>query len=267
MRNIMKQSMKAYINELIKRKDLMKYLVVSGLKAQHKDSYLGFFWWLLDPLLQIFIYYFVVVYIFHQAKGADYGIYLATGLMVWRWLTSSMTSSVRSITSQASIITQVYLPKATFPICTVVSQMVNFGFGLMVIAICFIFFHIKPGIASLWLPFIVGVQFLFMLAISLAVAYASIFIRDIEMIMGHILRFWFYGTPVIWYADRMPESAKWLLTFNPMACILSGYRNMIIHNSAPDYSSLLIIGCTSSMLIFLLMYIYNQYEHKIIRAL
>jgi len=263
----MKQEMKLYINELLKRKDLMKHLVVSGLKAQHKDSYLGFFWWLLDPMLQIFIYYFVVVYIFHRAKGTDYGIYLAIGLIVWRWLTSSITTAVRSISSQASIITQVYLPKAAFPICTVVSQMVNFGFGLAVIAICFIFFRIKPGMAILWLPFVVGVQFLFMLAISLAVAYASVFIRDIEMIMGHVLRFWFYGTPVIWYSDMIPEKAKWLLAINPMAGILSDYRNMIIHNSAPDYGNLLIIACISTMAIILLTHVYSQYEHKIIRAL
>ncbi len=261
--------MKTYIQELIQRKDLMKYLVISGLKSQHKNSYLGFFWWLLDPLLQVFIYYFVVVIIFQRAKGkgAEYGIYLAVGLIVWRWLASSITTAVRSISSQSSIITQVYLPKATFPICTVMSQMVNFGFGLVVVAICFVFFHIKPGPANLWLPLIIGAQFLFIVAISLTVAFASIFIRDIEMIMGHVLRLWFYGTPVIWYADMMPERAKWILAMNPMTCFLSGYRNVMIHNCPPDAFYLLSVACISGILVLLLLTAYNRYEHKIIRAL
>jgi ABC-type polysaccharide/polyol phosphate export permease len=263
----MKQGITIYIHELIKRKDLMKYLVVSALKAQHKNSFLGFFWWLLDPLLQIFIYFFVVVIIFQRAKGPEYGIYLAIGLIVWRWLSSSITTAVRSISSQSSIITQVYLPKATFPICTVMSQMVNFGFGMVVIALCLIFFHVKPGMENLWLPFIIGVQFLFMMAISLAVAFASIFIRDIEMIMGHVLRLWFYGTPVIWYADMIPERAKWILSINPMACFLSGYRDVVIHNSPPDYVYLAGVACMSGIVIFLLLNIYHRYEHKIIRAL
>ncbi|HHU29250.1 MAG TPA: ABC transporter permease, partial [Firmicutes bacterium] len=43
--------MRQYLHEILKRKDLMGYLVVSGLKAQHRNSYLGYFWWLLDPLL------------------------------------------------------------------------------------------------------------------------------------------------------------------------------------------------------------------------
>jgi len=69
--------MKTYLNELFKRMDLIKYLVLSGLKSQHKNTYLGFFWWLLDPALQIVIYYFVVVVVFQRARGVNYGIYLA----------------------------------------------------------------------------------------------------------------------------------------------------------------------------------------------
>ena len=140
--------MKAYINELLKRTDLIKYLVVSGLKSQNKNSYLGFFWWLLDPLLQVVIYYFVVVIIFQRARGADYGIYLATGLIAWRWMATSISTATRSIISQSGIITQVYLPKVTFPLCTVLSQMINFGFGLIVIALCFVFFQIMMNVGE-----------------------------------------------------------------------------------------------------------------------
>lgn len=41
--------MKSYIQEILKRKDLLYYLIKSGLKAEHRNSYLGYFWWLLDP--------------------------------------------------------------------------------------------------------------------------------------------------------------------------------------------------------------------------
>lgn len=263
----MKSGMKAYINELRRRTDLIKYLVISGLKAQHKNSYLGFFWWLLDPLLQIFIYYFVVVIVFQRAKGSDYGIYLAIGLVVWRWLASSVTTSVRSIISQSGLITQVYLPKAAFPICTILSQMINFGFGLIIIFLCFIFFHIKPGLAIAWLPFVIGMQFLFMLAIGLLVAYTSVFVRDIEMIMRHLMRLWFYGSPVIWYADMIPEKGEWLLQINPMVLFLSSYRKIIIDNAAPEYGLLLVAGILSFIAVILLINHYHQYEHKIIKAL
>lgn len=258
---------KGYVQELSQRKDLIKYLVQSDLKSQHKNSYLGFFWWLLDPLLQIFIYYFVVVVVFQRAKGAEYGIYLAIGLMTWRWLSSSITTAVRSITSQAGIITQVYLPKVTFPLCRVLSQMINFGFGLIVIAICLAFFKIKPGMAAIWLPYVISVQFLFLLAISTLIAYLSVFVRDMEMIAGHLMRIWFYFSPVIWYADRLPKKVMWLVELNPMACFLTSYRNIFIDNATPMYFTLFFIGCISIFLILAVLNIYNRNEHKIIKAL
>ena len=45
--------MTRYLRELKRRRDLMTYLVTSGLKAQHRASLLGYFWWLLDPLLKL----------------------------------------------------------------------------------------------------------------------------------------------------------------------------------------------------------------------
>ncbi|HXK61769.1 MAG TPA: ABC transporter permease, partial [Acidobacteriota bacterium] len=63
--------MNKYLHELARRKDLLLYLVVSGLKAQHRNTILGYFWWLLDPLLGVLIYYFVVVIVFKRG-GDDY---------------------------------------------------------------------------------------------------------------------------------------------------------------------------------------------------
>jgi len=74
--------MKKYLTDLYKRKDLITYLVVSGLKAQHRNSLLGYFWWLLDPLLGVLIYYFIVVIIFRKAGGPDYGVFLVIGMSV-----------------------------------------------------------------------------------------------------------------------------------------------------------------------------------------
>ena len=70
--------------------------------------------------------------------------------MVWRWLSSTVSGASRSIVSQAGIITQVYLPKVIFPIGAAITELIHFGFGLLVIAIFLAFYRIAPGIALLW---------------------------------------------------------------------------------------------------------------------
>jgi lipopolysaccharide transport system permease protein/teichoic acid transport system permease protein len=256
-----------YLKELARRRDLMLYLVISGLKSQHKNSFLGYFWWLLDPLLGTLIYYFVVVVVFQRGGGPDFGIYLVVGMIAWRSISSTLTASGRSIVSKSNIITQVYLPKANLPIGAAVTQLVNFGFGLVVIAIFFLVLRVVPGITVLWLPFIIVMQFFFMTAIALPVAYLSVFVRDMDNIVTHLTRLWFFGSPVIWRVEMIPERVRWLIDLNPMAYFLNSYRQALIYKSSPDVPALLVIGFVSLLISVVMIYCYSRYEHKMIKVL
>jgi len=258
--------MREYIKELIKRKDLLIHLVTSGLKAQHRNTFLGYLWWLLDPLLGAAVFYFVVVVIFGRG-GENFGAYLVIGMIVWRWLDSTITSSSRSITGQAGIISQVYLPKMIFPLGAGMTQLINFSFGLIVIAIFLAAFRIVPGIEVAWLPFIIIVQQLFLIAISLIVAYISVFIRDIENLQGHFMRVWFFGSPVIWERDMIPAHLYWIVDLNPAAALLDSYRNVLMYGSDPEFTKLFIMGISSLIIIAIAIYHYSKNEHKIIKVL
>ena len=258
--------MKKYLKEIAKRKDLLIYLVKSGLKAEHRNSYLGYFWWLLDPLLNALVYYFLVVVILGRG-GEHYGVFLIIGLVAWRWTSSVISSSSRSIVSQAAIINQVYLPKAIFPMTRTVSQMVNFFFGLLVVAIFLAAYGIVPGWHVLYLPLVILVQLLLMLSISLVVAYLCVFVRDLDNIMGHITRVWFYASPVIWEGGKLPPEYQWIVKWNPFAYILDGYRNILMHHQKPDLLSLFIVGTIAFLATILIIVYYSRYEHKIIKAL
>ena len=259
--------MKKYLKDIYKRKDLVIYLVTSGLKAQHRNNFLGYFWWLLDPLLGVLVYYFVVVILFKRASGSNYGIYLVVGLIVWRWLQSTIRSASRSIISQSKIISQVYLPKAIFPIGGTLTQLINFGFGLLVIAIFLIALNVSPGIKIIWLPFIMSMQLFFMMAIAFLLGYVCVFIRDIDNFLNHLMRLWFFGSPVIWYEDMVPQRLEWLLTINPMAHFITSFRNVLIYNSNPDYMTLFYIGVLSISFVIFMLFYYYRFEHKIVKAL
>lgn len=258
--------MKQYLKELLKRKDLLLYLVSSGLKAEHRNSQLGYLWWLLDPLLNVAIYYFIVVGIFRGGRPG-YGPYLVVGMIVWRWLSSTVGSSSRAILSQSGIISQVYLPKAIFPLGVTLTHTINFGFGLLVISFFLIFFRVVPGLNLLWLPFVILVSLLLFLALAMTVAYISVFFRDFDNILNHLMRVWFFSSPVIWDRELFPESVAWILKLNPMVHILSAYRNIILYNMEPNLNSLLLLGLLSIGLIVLLTYFYQLNEHKIIKIL
>jgi lipopolysaccharide transport system permease protein/teichoic acid transport system permease protein len=255
-----------YIQEILKRKDLLIYLVKSGLKAENRNSYLGYFWWLLDPLLNVAVYYFLMVVILGRG-GENFPVYLVIGLVTWRWMTTTINTSAKAITRYTAIINQVYLPKTIFPLAVSSTQLFNFCFGLIVIGIFLMIFGVVPGWQIIFLPLIILVQLILLLAVGLFLSYICVFIRDIDNIISHILRLFFYASPIIWEGSRLPEKYDLLVAINPVAILINSYRDVLMFNSLPNFQGLLIIGVASIAFIIVMTFYYSRNEHKIIKAL
>ena len=258
--------MKKYLQELIKRKDLLIYLVTSGLKAQYRNTYLGYLWWILDPLLMGAVYYFLRVVVLGM-EGENIGAFLIIGLVAWQWIKSTLKSSTTSISGKGRIITQVYLPKAIFPLGASLTQLINFSFGLVIVFLFLALYRIAPDSQVLWLPFVMLIQLLFLTALALIAAYLCMFIRDIDNVLNHITRLWFWSTPVIWEAGRLPPQYSFILDINPASIFLISYRNIFMYGQSPLFGKLFIIGFFSLLAIAYMIRYYQLNEHKIIRAL
>lgn len=258
--------MRSYLTELRKRKDLLLYLVASGLKAEHRNSFLGYLWWLLDPLLGTAIYYFVVVFVFRRGDDS-YGLFLVIGMVVWRWFSATLSSAANSVLSQRGIITQVYVPKVIFPLGVALTQVVHFGFGLVVVLLFLLLFRVPPSLNWLWIPYIAAVQFLFQTALAMVLGYAAVFVRDIENLLRHILQLWFFGSPILWGRELIPASRHWLLTLNPVAHLVGAYREVLLQGGPPNAVPLTIIGLASLAVTIAMVFFYSRHEHRLIKAL
>ena len=258
--------MKQYIEDIKKRKDLLLYLVKSGLKAEHRNSYLGYFWWLLDPLLNVAVYYFLVVIILGRG-GPDFPVFLVIGLVVWRWISSSINSSANSILRYSSIINQVYLPKFIFPLSFTITQLVNFLFGLVIIGIFLTVFGVVPTWHLVYLPLIIIVTLAFLLAVGSVLGYFTVFIRDIDNLLTHVMRIFFYASPIIWEGGRLPPEYGWAVAINPIAHIVTAYRDIMMYHQNPNFMSLGVIFVASILIIVFMIHFYSKNEHKIIKAL
>jgi len=188
-------------------------------------------------------------------------------MIVWRWHNAVISGSSRSIVSQAGIITQVYLPKAMFPMGAALTHLINFGFGLIIIAIFVLASGIRPGAELLWLPYIMAMQLLMSVAIGLVLAYICSFVRDIDTLVSHLMRLWFFFSPVIWQAQMIPERLRWLNALNPMAHFLGAYRDVFLYSSTPQLLEISLVGVGSLALAMAMFAFYNRHEHRIIKVL
>ena len=118
------------IREVLSRRRLILYIVRADLKKSGADTLLGNVWWVVDPLIQMLIYSVLVTLIFDR-QVPDYGLFVFSAILPWKWFEATVKDGVSAITSQERLIKQIYFPKLVLPLAAVSAGVVNFAFGLI----------------------------------------------------------------------------------------------------------------------------------------
>ena len=266
------------ITETLSRRRLIAYLVRADLKKKGADTLLGNVWWVVDPLLQMLVYWLLVGVIFGRGEYPDYPLFIFAAILPWKWFASTISDGVHAVASQERLIKQIYFPKLVLPVAAAMAGVVNFAFGLIpLFALLVILYssHISPWL--LVLPAIAVVQLLFSTGLAIFVSAANVFYRDIGNLSRHVIRFWFYLSPVLYGIDmvnRMAEKnpelepivSAWF-AFNPMVPILNAYRDVIYYGRAPDWASLLVIAGVSLVILALSTLFFKRAEPSFAKVL
>ncbi len=140
--------------------ELIWFSTYAELRAERARSYLGFLWWLLDPVLQMGIYYLVFSVILKTAKP-DYLPFLLIGLTVWQWFKSCVSHGGYAIWQNLPVIRQVKLPAMVFPSVQILADTVKFLFILALLLVILWFAGYPPNAAYAALPLVLVLILLF----------------------------------------------------------------------------------------------------------
>jgi lipopolysaccharide transport system permease protein/teichoic acid transport system permease protein len=263
------------ISETLSRRRLIAYLIRADLKKSGADTLLGNLWWVLDPLLQMMVYYVLVGIILERGKGTpDYPLFIFAAILPWKWFTETVQGGVGSVVSGERLIKQIYFPKLVLPLASAFSSLVSFGFGLIpLIALMVLAYPDRLTAWILLIPVIAVVQAVFSLSISITVSALNVFYRDVGNIAGHILRFWFYLSPTLYSVEDVHKIAKgntliirWY-ELNPFTHILGSYRSVVYYGTAPDWIGLGAVFLTSVVLLGLAILVFKRAEPSFAKVL
>lgn len=257
------------LGEMLGRRELTRYLVGAELKRTHADTAIGQVWWVLDPLLQMAVYYIFITIIL-SSSAPDYPLFIFVAILPWKWFSATLNEATLSITGKQGLIRQVQFPKIVLPTAAVVAGTVSFVFGLVALGIVYVFYPSRLSLWILTIPVIAAVQFVFTIGVALIFAAANAFFRDIQNVLRHFLRMWFYLSPVLYSLDRIEKihpSLHTLLSLNPMAVLLNSYRSVTYGTSAPDWAGLLVVLGFSFLLMLVGVYIFKRAEPAFARIL
>ncbi|TWT43712.1 Teichoic acid translocation permease protein TagG [Phycisphaerae bacterium RAS1] len=243
----------ARARQLFDRRETIRYLVTSNLKAGHRDKVLGHLWSMLDPLLFMAVYYVVFGLIFGQAaqRRTEFMLYLFVGVLAWRFLDATVSQSALCIRGNRGLIHEINFPKAIFPIAVCLARLYDFAWGLLVyVGVLLVAGHsLSPMVV--WLPLLLLLQLTFVTGIAFGVAYLGAFYADTPNVATVAMRLWFYSTPIFYFLEGpnapIPERFRPLMLLNPVAAQVENYRRVLISGGMPDFSLLAYSACAAAL--------------------
>ena len=252
------------IKDVIKWHELLWQMVGREVKTRYKQSILGYFWVILNPLAQMLVMSFAFSIILriptNAASNIPYSIFLFVALLPWNLFASSLTSATSSLVNSSSLITKVYFPRTILVLSTVIAKIIDFLFASTILIVFMIIYQIPISLNILWILPIFLIQQIFTMGLSLFFAAANLIYRDIQYLLNMIILLWMYATPVFYPADLVPEKYRIIFQLNPMAVIINAYRQTILGGGAPNYASLGIAFILSLIILFIALSYFKSRE-------
>lgn len=226
------------IQELYAYREMIFSLVRRDLKGRYKGSALGFLWTFINPLLQLGVYTLVFSVIMRNGIE-DYYLFLFVALIPWIFFSTSVAGGASCIWAQQDMVKKIYFPREILPLAFVTSQFVNMLLSLLVVlAVLIVSGKGLSLIAMLYLPVIMFVEYILALSMTMMFSAITVYLRDMEYLLGIITMAWQFLSPVMYSVDQVPEKILWLFNLNPMSPVIVAYRDILYYGKAPELGTL-----------------------------
>ena len=227
------------LKEIYAYREMIFSLVRRDLNGRYKGSALGFLWTFINPLLQLMVYTLVFSVIMKNGIE-DFYLFLFVALVPWIFFSTSVTGGSSCIWAQQDMVKKIYFPREVLPIAFVTSQFVNMLLSLLVVlAVLIVSGKGINIIALLYLPVIMLVEYLLALGMAMLVSAITVYLRDLEYLLGIIAMAWQFLTPVMYSIDNVPERLKFIFMLNPMTPVIIAYRDILYYKTIPQLTTLI----------------------------
>ncbi|MEH6587164.1 MAG: ABC transporter permease [Halioglobus sp.] len=230
-----------------------------ALKADAARFFLGYVWWVLEPLLFVGVFYFVFNVVL-DANRADFLVFLMCGKLPFVWYSKTVSNSANAIIGNAGLIGKIDIPKTMFPMVRVHEGLYRQIAVFLLLFVVLILYDYPVTWLWLWVLPLAFVQYLMIVCCSLLGAMLVCFLRDFILLIGLAMIFLMFTSGIFWDPRMLddPAMTEMILTWNPLAFILDGYRQVLMFQQSPDIGLLLINGCVFGVITLIVAKIMNK---------
>lgn len=248
-----------HLKELYDYRNLIWQLAWSEFKLRYKNSILGYFWSLLEPMLMLLVLY-VIFSNLMRVQVKYYQLFLLLGIILWNFLSRATTIGMFSIVGKPGMVKKIYFPRDIFVISSCVTALLMTIFESLIFIMFMVFFRVSVSINLMYIPLILSCLFIISLGLSLALSALNVFYRDVQFIWQVLLQIGFYATPILYTIDIFPKNLQRFILLNPIARILNSARDTIIYSSPAKTEDLLFMVLSSIVFLLVGYVVFSKFE-------
>lgn len=252
--------------DLYQYRELLKNNIKKEIRGKYKGAWLGVLWSYLNPLLMLVVYSLVFSKIM-KIQIPNYTMFLFTALIPWTFFTTTVSQGSLSIIVNANIIKKVYFPREIIPISLVTSALVNFLISCIIMFIFILITGLGFSKYILLFPVVLLAQYILLLGITFITSSITVYARDLEHIISVMLLALFYGTPIVYSLEMVPESIRKFFYINPMTPIINSYRDVLFYKRMPNIEMLLIIILGSIAIFYIGLIIFRKLQKNFVEEI
>ncbi|MGA1977581.1 MAG: ABC transporter permease [Bacteroidales bacterium] len=256
------------LKEICDYRDLVMLFVRRDFVSRYKQTILGPFWFILNPLISTLMYTLVFAGI-AKIPTEDFPpqLFYLSGIVAWSYFAACLNGTSSTFTSNAGIFGKVYFPRLVTPIAVIISSIVQLGIQLLLLAVFIVYYRIQGFPVRLNL-FILYIPLLTINLALLGLGFGIIFsalttkYRDLTNLLGFGVQLWMYITPVIYPASAVPHKYRLFVFVNPVAPLVEAFKYGLIGAGEFNPHRLLYSVLFTLILLFIGVILFNRTEQN-----
>lgn len=250
---------------LKKSYNIIRELALADFRMKYHDSVLGYFWSLLNPLLQFVVLHFVFSYLF-VVSVPKFTFYLLSGIVFWNFFHDATLSGMNAVYAKSSVSKKIYFPRSIIIFSSTLTALISFIINTIILWLVIIVFdHFSVNQFLFVIPFLSIILFAMGTAFILSVFY--IYFRDTIQIWLVCLNVGFWLTPIVYNALTAPLPLKMVALFNPVGRILIMLRSFLVYDDFPSVEFMVTTFVFCIIIFVFGWWLFNKHSYKIVEYL
>lgn len=240
--------MMSEVKSIVDSRSILKALIVKNLFGSYRNSFLGFAWHFVMPVVMLIVYYIAFTQI-RESPLPDFWIFLSSGLFPFTFMLTNLTMGSGSIVNNSEMVKKLHFPRSILVFSQVISTFIIMLISYSIVIIAIYLSGYGVGISYLALPIILILMFFFVIGYCLFFSSLSVYARDVMFLLNAISIVFYFLTPIYFTTDSTVGSLNTIVSLNPFTYYLEACHSIVYYFELPDMRT--IIACLTLPLISL----------------